>query len=51
MFWFKDTRMAMWAVAKFDTLMESLAKKYGWTWLQEPDDLWRKRYHPYYKKR
>ena len=36
LFWFKDTRMAMWAVAKFDTFMESLAKKYGWTWLQEP---------------
>ena len=28
LFWFKDTRMALWAVAKFDTWMESLAKRY-----------------------
>jgi hypothetical protein len=50
LFWFKDTRMAMWAVSKFDTFMESLAKKYGWTWLQEPEDLWRKRYPRITKK-
>ena len=50
LFWFKDTRMAIWAVAKFDTFMESLAKKYGWTWLQEPEDLWRKRYPRITKK-
>ena len=50
LFWFKDTRMALWAVAKFDTFMESLAKKYGWTWLQEPEDLWRKRYPRITKK-
>ena len=50
LFWFKDTRMAIWAVSKFDTFMESLAKKYGWTWLQEPEDLWRKRYPRITKK-
>ena len=50
LFWFKDTKMAMWAVAKFDNWMESLAKKYGWTWLQEPEDLWRKRYPRITKK-
>ena len=50
LFWFKDTRMALWAVAKFDTWMESLAKRYGWKWLQEPEDLWRKRYPRITKK-
>ena len=50
LFWFKDTRMALWAVAKFDTWMESLVKRYGWKWLQEPEDLWRKRYPRITKK-
>ena len=50
LFWFKDTRMAIWAVSKVDILMENIAQKYGWTWLQEPEDLWRKRYPKITKK-
>jgi len=50
LFWFKDTRMAIWAMSKFDTFMENLAQKYGWKWLQEPEDLWRKRYPRITKK-
>ena len=50
LFWFKDTRMAIWAVSKFDTFMENLALRYGWKWLQEPEDLWRKRYPRITKK-
>jgi hypothetical protein len=50
LFWFKDTRMAIWAVSKFDTFMENLARRYGWKWLQEPEDLWRKRYPRITKK-
>jgi len=50
LFWFKDTRMAIWAVSKFDTFMEKLALRYGWKWLQEPEDLWRKRYPRITKK-
>ena len=50
LFWFKDTRMALWAVAKFDTWMESLVKRYGWKWFQEPEDRWRKRYPRITKK-
>ena len=30
--------------------MESLVKRYGWKWLQEPEDLWRKRYPRITKK-
>ena len=30
--------------------MEELAKRYGWKWLQEPEDLWRKRYPRITKK-
>ena len=50
LFWFKDTRMAFWAVSKFDNWMEALAKRYGQKWLQEPEDLWRKRYPRITKK-
>jgi hypothetical protein len=50
LFWFKDTRMAIWTVSKFDTFMENLARRYGWKWLQEPEDLWRKRYPRITKK-
>lgn len=44
LFWFKDTRMAQWGVAKFDRLLETLAIRWGWTWLQTDPDLWRKKY-------
>lgn len=44
LFWFKDTRMAQWGVAKFDLLLETLAIRWGWTWLQTDPDLWRKKY-------
>jgi hypothetical protein len=50
LFWFKDTHMAIWAVGKFDTFMEKTAQRYGWKWLQEPEDLWRKRYPRITKK-
>tara|TARA_R110002153_G_scaffold101954_1_gene238302 strand:+ start:4838 stop:5212 length:375 start_codon:yes stop_codon:yes gene_type:complete len=44
LFWFKDTRMAQWGVAKFDSFLEMLAIRWGWTWLQTDPDVWRKKY-------
>jgi hypothetical protein len=44
LFWFKDTRMATWAVAKFDGALETLAIRWGWTWLQNDPQAWRKKY-------
>lgn len=44
LFWFKDTRMAQWGVAKFDAFLEMLAIRWGWTWLQTDPDLWKKKY-------
>ena len=29
-------------IPKFDALLDYLVKRWGWTWLQEPDDVWRK---------
>ena len=42
--WFRDTRAGLWAYAKFDATLDYLVYRWGWTWLQEPDDIWRKRY-------
>ena len=42
--WFRDTRMGLWAYSKFDATLDFLVNRWGWTWLQEPDDIWRKRY-------
>jgi hypothetical protein len=44
LFWFKDTKMATWAVAKFDGLLEHLVIRWGWTWLQNDPLAWRKKY-------
>ena len=44
LFWFKDTRMAIWAVGKFDSTLEHLAIRWGWTWLQDDPNAWRTKY-------
>ncbi len=44
LFWFKDTRIASWAVGKFDATLEFLAIRWGWTWLQNDPNAWRRNY-------
>lgn len=44
LFWFKDTKMATWGVAKFDAFLEHLVIRWGWTWLQNDPEAWRKKY-------
>jgi len=48
--WFRDTRMGLWAYAYFDRILDYLVHRWGWTWLQEPEDIWRKRYPRITKK-
>ena len=50
LFWFKDTKMATWGVSKFDGTLEYLVKRWGWTWLQNDPDAWRKKYPRITKK-
>ena len=50
LFWFKDTRMATWGVAKFARTLEYLVNRWGWTWLQNDPDAWRKKYPRITKK-
>ena len=42
--WFSTTRMALWLYAKFDNAMDFLVERWGWTWLEQPEDAWRKKY-------
>lgn len=42
--YFKETHMGLWAYAKLDQFLDYLVEKYGWTWLVQPEDAWRKKY-------
>lgn len=44
LFWFKDTKMAMWTVKKFDAFLEYLAVSWGLTWFQNDPNAWRTKY-------
>ena len=48
--YFKDTRMGLWMYSKFDATLDFLVERWGWTWLQQPEDAWRKRYPKITKK-
>lgn len=38
--WFKDTRMGLWAYAKFDAVLDYLVIRWGWSWFkQQPSRL------------
>ena len=38
------TRAGLWFYAKVDRAIDFLVERYGWTWLQQPEDAWRKKY-------
>lgn len=42
--WFRNTNMALWLMAKFDRSLNILIDKFGWEWLQDDPEAWRKRY-------
>lgn len=42
--WFRNTNMALWLMAKFDRSLNYLVDKFGWEWLQDDPEAWRKRY-------
>ena len=48
--WFRKTNMALWAMGKFDNCLDYLAVRWGWTWLQDDPEAWRKRYPKVTKK-
>ena len=48
--YFKSTRLGLWLYAKFDIALDFLVERYGWTWLEQPTDAWRKKYPHVTKK-
>src|SRR6056300_779795 len=48
--YFQSTRLGLWLYAKFDMTVDFLVERYGWTWLEQPEDAWRKKYPHVTKK-
>ena len=48
--YFKSTRLGLWMYGHFDRIADFFVERYGWTWLQQPTDAWRKKY-PYVTKK
>ena len=44
------TRIGLWGYAKIDNAIDFLVARYGWTWLEQPADAWRKKYPHVTKK-
>ena len=43
-------RYSMDLYAQVDRCLDFLVERYGWTWLQQPEDAWRKKYPHVTKK-
>lgn len=48
--YFKGTHAGLWAYAKLDQFLDYLVDRWGLTWLEQPEDAWRKKY-PYVTKK
>ena len=48
--WFKDTMMGLWMYSKFDSFLDFLVERWGWTWFKQDENAWRKRYPKITKK-
>ena len=48
--WFRNTHAALWLMSKFDAYLDYLVDRFGWDWLQDDPEAWRKRYPKVTKK-
>lgn len=48
--WFSSTKLALWGYAKLDRTLDYLVDRWGLTWLEQPEDAWRKKYPKITKK-
>ena len=48
--WFRNTKAALWLMGNFDRFMDYLVDQFGWEWLQDDPEAWRKRYPKVTKK-
>ena len=42
LFYIKDTRIGLWGYGKIDATVDYFRDKYGWTWLNQDEDAWKK---------
>lgn len=48
--YFKETHAGIWFYGKVDYYLDMLVERYGWTWLKQSEDAWRKKYPKITKK-
>lgn len=48
--WFRNTHAALYLMSKFDALLDGLVDRFGWDFLQDDPNAWRKRYPKVTKK-
>jgi predicted RND superfamily exporter protein len=48
--WFRNTHAALYLMSKFDGFLDYLVDRFGWDWLQDDPEAWRKRYPKVTKK-
>lgn len=48
--YFKETHAGLWAYARLDQTLDYLIERWGFTWLKQPEDAWRKKYPHVTKK-
>lgn len=48
--WFRNTHAALYLMGKFDNFLDYLVDRFGWDWLQDDPEAWRKRYPKVTKK-
>jgi hypothetical protein len=48
--WFRNTNAALYLMGKFDNTLDYLVDRFGWDWLQDDPEAWRKRYPKVTKK-
>ena len=48
--YFQSTRLGIWLYSTFDRYINFLVVRWGWSWLQQPTDAWRKKYPHVTKK-
>lgn len=44
------TRIGLWGYAQVDRIVDYLVERWGLTWLEQPEDAWRKKYPHVTKK-
>lgn len=48
--WFRNTHAALFLMSKIDGILDSIVDRFGWDFLQDDPEAWRKRYPKVTKK-